>query len=557
MKYSKRVVYCLLGFIVTVNIIYRYPAIYIHENGFDAFLIHNLADSISYYGYAKWVLNPLSYFGMYAFSYPSAMPFLYSEFSQVTSISIELCVLITGMIFGIIGALFAYLAAKEILDSDIFAFFTSLTFSIAPFLLNLTTWEGSTKGFVVTLLPFFIFLLLKHLKTSNTKYLVIALIVLILMSSIHRIGYLAIFIFLAYLFTVPIHTFTRIIITPDLRRIKLKRFLSAMSVIGAFTVAFALLFITPGFLGSADITQQYASGRFMSGRGIFTILVNLGITYAGKTGILIPLLFLGLFAFAWQERRSVQQKFIIIATIFLIPFLPLREYMTAFFVSIFSIIIGFSIYFIFRIIKKRRKTAIAVFLILTVSSMGFSWYMKDYWHNSYWYNEMKEETYGTAMYTKNTLTRDDMFIANKGYISARVTAISGVISLPLGGASANSYNAQQMIYDNNFDIDRNSLDIKPLQLNQLGYATNEIFVFKDPGRGYDAELSWATILDHDCNSPVGKSVQMRYNIHYALETHDLDGRYLFWGQYYSAFLVSVHEQRYKIYDNSEEAMWYV
>jgi hypothetical protein len=84
--------------------------------------------------------------------------------------------------------------------------------------------------------------------------------------------------------------------------------------------------------------------------------------------------------------------------------------------------------------------------------------MKDYWIVKAPWNMMSEETHSTGIYVRHALTKDDMFIANKGYVSGRVTAVSGIISLPLGGASAASYNPQQLVYDKNFDIDRNNLD---------------------------------------------------------------------------------------------------
>jgi hypothetical protein len=565
MKSSKMMVYSLIGFIVCISILYRYPD-FRHETGMDSFLLHNMADSISYHGQAKWVINPLSYFGMYAFSYPSAMPFLYSGVSQITSASIEFSILLSGIIFGVLGALFAFLAAREIKENEIFAFFTALTFSTAPFLLNLTTWEGSAKGFVVTLLPVFIFLLLKHLKTANTKFLALSILVLAIMAAMHRIGYIAIFIFFAYLFTLPLHNVTRYIVSPEIRYLRIKRGVAFIAVISSFSLALALLFISPGFLGSADITKQYSETEMLTGTGPLTALANLGISYTGKLGILVPLMFFGIFGLAWQERRNVQEKFLILSIIFLIPFIPMREYMTVFFVAVFSFLIGLSMYYLCRGFRKRKKTVIAIIIVCIVVSMSFSWMMRDYWREIAPYNVMTENTHISGIYVKHTLTRTDMFIANKGYVSLRITAISGVVSLPLGGASGASYNPQQLIYDDNFDIVRNEMDIRPVKFESISYSTNEIFTFNDPDRLYDAELNWANVLDHPCDGPysfVGKTICERLNINYALETHDLEGQYVFWRTYGSWFLGndglanSVHHDRYKIYDIEEEALWFV
>jgi hypothetical protein len=377
------------------------------------------------------------------------------------------------------------------------------------------------------------------------------------MASTHRVGYIAVFIFFAYLFTLPIHNLTRFIITPDIGRLRLKRLVAFASVVGIFLAAMVLLFISPGFLGSADITDQYSQTVFFKGDSVIITLANVGVSYTGKLGILVPLILVGVFALAWQERRTATEKFVILLAIFLIPFLPMREYMTAFLITVFSIIIGISVYYIYKILKKHKILRAAFLIIVIGASMSFSWVMKDYWKATQPYNLTSEETYNTGMFIKYKLSRDDMFVANKGYVSSRITAFSRIASLPLAGASANSYNAQQLIYDSNFDIDINNLDIKPVKLEQLSYTTNEIFVFNDQGGIYDAAGNWEWILIYTCDHPYGKALRERHNIHYALETHDLEGKYVYWHVYGAGLLTSMREERYKIYDNSEESVWYI
>ena len=72
--------------LLLLNIIIRIPSIP-HEKGYDSFFIHSLANSISYAGVAQWWINWMSVFGLYPYSYASAVPFTLSGISQLTGIS--------------------------------------------------------------------------------------------------------------------------------------------------------------------------------------------------------------------------------------------------------------------------------------------------------------------------------------------------------------------------------------------------------------------------------------------------------------------------------------
>ncbi|MEE9115998.1 MAG: hypothetical protein V3U09_03790, partial [Thermoplasmata archaeon] len=150
---SKKTTYCFLAVLVLVNLIYRYPIGITHEVGADTTFIHSLANSLSQEGYAKWVLNPLSFFGLYALSYPSAAPFLISMISEMAGMSIEFTILILGTFFGVIGSVSSFLVAREIIKDERYAFIVALLFSLAPLFLKDTTWVGSSRGFVVAFLP--------------------------------------------------------------------------------------------------------------------------------------------------------------------------------------------------------------------------------------------------------------------------------------------------------------------------------------------------------------------------------------------------------------------
>src|SRR5713226_5726380 len=92
----KRMTYSIVIAICLANVVFRYPLDVSHELGSDTTFIHSLSQSIVSNGLALWVLNPTSYFGLYALSYPSAVPFLFASGSSVGGISIEGFMLVFG-----------------------------------------------------------------------------------------------------------------------------------------------------------------------------------------------------------------------------------------------------------------------------------------------------------------------------------------------------------------------------------------------------------------------------------------------------------------------------
>src|SRR2546426_11412396 len=136
MRFPRKVAYSLLLALVVATIVMRYPIGFSHELGSDTTFIHSLAGSLISEGRAVWILHPSSYFGLYALSYPSAMPFWLGSISLIAGVPIEEAILLSGFVFGIAGALGAFLAARAAKSDDRFAFFVALLFSTAPFFLK-------------------------------------------------------------------------------------------------------------------------------------------------------------------------------------------------------------------------------------------------------------------------------------------------------------------------------------------------------------------------------------------------------------------------------------
>ncbi len=160
MEFTNRVWLVLWACLIILNVIMRYPATP-HEIGWDTFGIHILANSISEFGWARWWVHPLSIFGMYPYSYASSIPFLVSGISQCTGIDMEWTAWLVCMLTGIFSILFAYVMAGAINDDDVFKFLVAFGYSISPIILTYSTWQLSTRGLFMILLPISIYSIIK------------------------------------------------------------------------------------------------------------------------------------------------------------------------------------------------------------------------------------------------------------------------------------------------------------------------------------------------------------------------------------------------------------
>src|SRR3972149_9511633 len=117
MKFSNRTNLSLFILLIILNIILRFQVVS-NEIGVDSFLVHMMANSISEFGYAKWILHPSSFFGMYAYSEVSAVPFFLSGIFQSTGIEMRWMIFLYNIILGILSMLTVYLLAGVLTNDD-------------------------------------------------------------------------------------------------------------------------------------------------------------------------------------------------------------------------------------------------------------------------------------------------------------------------------------------------------------------------------------------------------------------------------------------------------
>jgi len=504
MRLPRKVNYCILMALVLITIVFRFPIGVDHEMGSDTTFVHTMANSITQDGYAKWILHPSSYFGLYALSYPSAAPFVLSSAFLVSGVSIEGIVFAFGQILAVIGVLSAFVMAKLIRDDDIFAHSVALLFTLAPFYVKDTTWVASSRGFVVALLPFFLLLLIKHMKTKDIRYLILSLAVFLILGSMHRMGFLVILIFIAYILALPLHLVTQRLRFSLVKFEKPLRFALVILAMVAFLSIFYLQFQFPGISG-ASVVEQYETGVLLSGSDFVSLLINMSVSFVGRVGFLLFLAPIGLIVYIWKRPKESVDKFLLLVVFIFLPMLSLRDYIIEFTIPIFTLLVVVGALSMTMLLRKRRQLSSVFLAGLLIASGVFAWETKDRWRDYYITDKpIPDAVYDAALYLEE---RGWGTVAtNAGLTGGRLAAISGLPNLPMGGASTHFLSPQQLMWD---FVDGSSLEVRLVNLTSISFNTDEIYV---PVHVPNAELHWELIFGYR-NPTESRSLLSYYRVH--------------------------------------------
>lgn len=196
MKFSNKTKLKLFTLLILLTVILRLQVVS-NEIGADSFLVHVSANSISEFGCAKWVLHPNSFFGMYAYSMVSAVPFFLSGICQSTGIEMRWVIFLYCIFLGILSMFTMYLMAGAIIDDDdAFKFLAAFAFTTAPAVLGYSTWTMPARGLFVVLAPLLVFMLLNCRR--YIRYVPLVALFTVFLYATHHLIYFMLPVFFAF-----------------------------------------------------------------------------------------------------------------------------------------------------------------------------------------------------------------------------------------------------------------------------------------------------------------------------------------------------------------------
>lgn len=489
----------LLSLLVLLNLVLRIPSIP-HEKGYDSFFIHSLANSISIFGDAQWWINWLSVFGFYAYSYASAVPFILSAIHQLTSMEMELAILLYCVITGILSIFTAYILAGRIFPDFLFRFGVALFFSIAPGVMLFSTWEVSTRGIFIILLPLFIYLLLSDIKLGK-KALLICLL-LTFQFSVHHYGFILLPIIMVFV------TFKLLEKTPYFNLINSK------SHYFILLLSFVLLGL------------PFVSRSLVDSGSRYSWLITSSVTILRQTGPMLMLALGGYFFTLFKKGRSLKELYLLCILTMFIPVIYSHAYGAYILLLFIILFIGIAFFNVTKVTshKKMISFCLIAFIIMSVAFSGFFNHNRTGGSSEFWY--MDDETYVAGMWGRIHVP-DNSYGLDTAFETGRMFAVSeGHPITPSLGAGNLAYGFL------------NESDIEYVQHSYLESA----FYFEGP---YTAK-SGTTVA--------GKLEWLRQATTTIGELEDFE--YFVQDRYYAKPVTGVVTQYYnKVYDNPRLVIW--
>ncbi|NQE44826.1 hypothetical protein C5S31_02225 [ANME-1 cluster archaeon GoMg2] len=513
MRFTNRVRFGLLTGLIALNLILRYP-VTPHEIGWDTFIIHILANSVSEFGWAKWWVHWLSIGGFYPYSYASSVPFLVSGISQCTGIiNMEWTIWLFCTLTGIFTIYFAYILAGVIWNNDLFKFLVAFGYSVAPGLLTFSTWQLSSRGLFIVLLPLFIYMVLKT--KYSLKYVPLAIILFMVLVVTHHLFY----------FTIPvIFSYIAVVIFYKLKervKVKIPDFAN-LSFIGIFIVMLLIPFFTYMFI--SETGSRY------------TWLNLLAQTYMRFVGILLVFTIGGFVYLSLKSNKSFEEWCLLLSLICLAPLLSMVRYSKWVFIIFGVLIVSIGLINIAKAYNsKKGKYAFALIVIVLLLSVSFSGFYQHYRNiaGKATSNEryMEDATYIAALWIKDTI---DKPMVGNDWVGRRVFAISEVPTLIGFGTIDLTYGFTKI-------SDLNMMKISPFS-TEFYFEGPYVRTPHTPYTSYYVSL----LNEVEFDSYYGKPVISRFNLSCVIENEDTgDNR----------FIRSVHREKSNIYDNAKIRIW--
>jgi hypothetical protein len=522
MKFSKKGVAVIFSLIILLNLIIRIPSLP-HSYGFDSFGIRALANSVALFGEARYWIHPLSIGGFYPYSYASAVPFLLAGIKNLTNLDPEMYPLLYCISIGLLSFFTAFILAREILKSDFYAYIVGFVFSTSQGVLVFSTWDVTTRGLFVVLLPVLMYLLLKSSR-SPLKFSFMILFLLSLLTVTHHYIYFTIPIILSFIFLKIAYFLDKRNSVSFPSKLKNPLSLNILYILGLF-IFLAIPFFTRFFI----VGSKYA--------WIFQ-LIKVNVRYSG---ILMFLALGGLIHLTLKENKAFAEWLIMLSLLGLVPVVYNLTY-THFILVVFSaVMIGMSFNNLaasYLTKRKRKKIFMNAIVFFIITSIIFSSFYQHYRTGTgggrkEWY--MKESTYQAGIWVKDYIPPDKVLVGNVGVYNpkpGRIFAVSGGLPRSLSGEAVGlSYGF----------INKTEIKVRMNDPLSISFYQENPYVKVEPRWSVAGLLSWLMFENDIDKSGITKKFGASYMVEYT--------------RWEDKIILSVRGKKDCLFSNGETKIW--
>ena len=540
---NKTVFFCLLA-LIFLSIALRYPTTP-HQLGADGFFNNAMAKFLIEEGHAKWILTPFSYMGLGPFAYPTAIHFLISSISQVANVQIEESVLYLNFVLGICGVLFSFMMVKELSKSNEIALLSSFFFSISPEFLRLTTWNGSSRSMVMVFFLLLVFFLFRtqYAKRSESHsgyfelaFTLLTLILLLIVTTMHRMWIFAIFIIIGYMMARPLHGVKRMMKIRSGLWNKKKHDIITTAIFSLWVGAIFIFIFAQlenfGVYNGMNLWLKYRTGLFFSGPSLEKLFMNMVVDYWSGWGVMSAFFVIGAFLLFKMRNKNFSSIFLLGSILFIAPIATLGLYSKLILILFIMPLVAIGV--LWLVCHKRfRNIALPLMLSVLIASCGFNLFMVNHWEEQSGGDCMTEAQYDIGLYVKYNLKENDTYVSNNQVFGNKVLSVADC-----------NYFTENFLYPTVFGW-----------VNK-GDITN-LLDWKTMLEEYSIEITYpeeyAITMDHRqiLLNPVDNTNFIRsvYNVNYAVDSSVETTNY--WIE------PSLYNTRYIIFDNSEGRTWYL
>ena len=367
---SKKSSLILLGFL---TLLIRYP-ITPAPTGTDNFYYMSMINAIISNGEIFWAENILSLYGLFPGTSPLGASILATAICTITGLSLYQYIIIHSLSLSLISTFGFFMLTGEFTENHRSRWFAALCFSFAPRFLTFSIWRFSLRFTLISLLPFFIWLLLRLVNSkygrSPSRYLFLLSFMVIILPSLHRMGLLFPGFLLAFLLSTILYIWQESATNRERAGRQALLFLFFVS-----TYFFYLQYLDFSPYSPDD---ELLGVYLFSGYGLFSSLANLGVYYMLNVG---PFLFISILGIVfWIQEGRVSQSYMFSMSVLALSFFVISDLIYVPYLVTFSILLFIAPgmdFFVDNLEdhKNRQSVILSIFTILILS---FSHYDLNY-----------------------------------------------------------------------------------------------------------------------------------------------------------------------------------